>query len=257
MASGATLDFGFVLVDERTLLVRMAFVANLVIAIGAAKLMGLKTTVGIMAIAALQQPFVDAVMKWPGELRLYIQVAAEAQLWRGLFQQELLFLCVVGVVAFNARNPTLQVGRASVVVVFPTILVAIEAAGAYLGRGDIFKGENLGFVATAIYVSFARSVARFATLPFGAGMGIELGCHSGCKVWCILEVFGQFVMAGLAGIRPNIKSWIGGPRVFRLVRRLCVFCRRFFVTGVDNGNDRQNGEQQRKDRTALPRASVR
>ena len=54
MTNGATLDLGFVLVDERPLLFRMALVADLVIAVRPAELMGQETAMGVVAIPALK-----------------------------------------------------------------------------------------------------------------------------------------------------------------------------------------------------------
>src|SRR6516165_7914641 len=99
MTNRATLDLGFVLVDERPLLFGMALVADLVIAVRSAELMGQETSMGVVAIPALEQTFVDAVMKWPCELRAHIEVTVVTELWRGLFQQKLSFFCVVGIVA--------------------------------------------------------------------------------------------------------------------------------------------------------------
>ena len=83
MASGAALQLGFVLVDEGTLLVGMALVADLVIAVGPAELVSQETTMGVVAIATLQQPFIDPVMERPCELRPHIQMAFVAKLRRG------------------------------------------------------------------------------------------------------------------------------------------------------------------------------
>jgi len=54
MTDRAALEFGFVLVDKWSLLLGVALVADLVIAVGPAKLVRLETTMRIVAIAALQ-----------------------------------------------------------------------------------------------------------------------------------------------------------------------------------------------------------
>ena len=89
---------------------------------------------GIVAIGALDQPFIHPVMKWPGELRLYVQMARETKLRRCLFQQKIAFLAVVRVVAIRARNAALQVGGTTVIVLLVRVLVAIQAARADLRR---------------------------------------------------------------------------------------------------------------------------
>ena len=79
MANSAAFQLCFVLVDEGPLLVKMTLVADLVKAGGPAELVSQETTVGVVAIAALQQPFVDPVTERPCELRPHIQVAPIAK----------------------------------------------------------------------------------------------------------------------------------------------------------------------------------
>ena len=86
MADSATFDLGFVLVDEGPLLFGVTLVANLVIAGCPAELVSQETTMGVVAVGALQQSFVDAVMKWPGELSTHIQMARVTKLRRRLFE---------------------------------------------------------------------------------------------------------------------------------------------------------------------------
>jgi len=117
MANGATLELGFVLVHEGALLVSVALVANFVVAVGSAKLVGQETTVRIVAVATLEQPFVYAVVKRPGELGANIEVAAIAEFRRRFFQQELRFPGVVGRVAINAAHSAFQMSRAPIIVV--------------------------------------------------------------------------------------------------------------------------------------------
>src|ERR1700739_3895089 len=107
MADSATFDLGFVLVDEGPLLFGVALVANLVVTVGSTELMSQETTMGVVAIAALHEPFGDAVMKRPGELRLHIQMAAIAELRRGLFQQEFTLFRVVRGMTIDAGNAAL------------------------------------------------------------------------------------------------------------------------------------------------------
>ena len=84
MANGAALQLRFVLVDEGPLLVKMTLVADLIKAGGPAELVSQETAMGVVAIAALQQPFVDPVTERPCELRPDIQVAPIAKV-RGSF----------------------------------------------------------------------------------------------------------------------------------------------------------------------------
>src|SRR5215469_4427462 len=204
MAHRATLDLRFVLVDKGSLFIRMAFVANLVIAVSAAELACQKASMRVVAVAALEQSFVDAMMKWPGELGPDIQMAAIAEIWSSFLQQELLLFGVVRVVAIGATYAALQVSRTSIVVVLLAVLVAIEAARADLRGGRILKCEDLRFIATAVHMSLAGPVTRFATLPFGSRVSIELSGHGGHKMRSVFEAFGDFVMAGFACIGPDV-----------------------------------------------------
>jgi hypothetical protein len=83
MANGAALQLSFVLVDEGPLLVEMTLVADLVKAGGPAELVSQETTMGVVAIAALQQPFVDPVTERPCELCPHIQMALITKSRRG------------------------------------------------------------------------------------------------------------------------------------------------------------------------------
>lgn len=128
MTNGAAFELGFMLVYEWPLFVGVALVTDLVIAVGPAQLVSKETTMRVVAVAALEQPFVDPMVKWASELRANIQMAGVAQLWCSLFQQEFFFFRVVRGMAFYARDSALQVGRPPIVVVLLGVLVAIQAA---------------------------------------------------------------------------------------------------------------------------------
>ena len=70
------------LINVRTLLLGVTFVANGIAGGIGAQLFGPKRSMGIVAIVALDQAFVNAVVKRPGELRAYVSVAAVAERWR-------------------------------------------------------------------------------------------------------------------------------------------------------------------------------
>jgi hypothetical protein len=125
MADSATFDLGFVLVDEGPLLFGVALVANLVVTVGSTELMRQKSAMSIVAVGALQQSFVDAVMKWPGELSAHIQMARVTELRRRLFEQELAFSCMVRGVAVDAGDSALQMGRAAKIVLLVAVGVTV------------------------------------------------------------------------------------------------------------------------------------
>jgi hypothetical protein len=83
MADSATFDLGFMLVDEGPLLFNVALVANLVVTVGSTELMSQKSSMSVVAVGALYQSFIDAMMEWPGELSAHIQMARVTELRRG------------------------------------------------------------------------------------------------------------------------------------------------------------------------------
>lgn len=95
MTHGAPFDLRFMLINEWSLLVGMALVTDFVRTRCHTQLVLVKATMRIMAIVALNQPFVYPVMKRASELRTDIQVTSVAKLGRSIFQQELRFLWMV------------------------------------------------------------------------------------------------------------------------------------------------------------------
>ena len=220
MANGATLELGFVLVHEGPLLVSVALVANFVIAVGSAKLAGQETTVRIVAVATLEQPFVYAVVKRPGELGANIQMAAIAEFRRRFFQQELRFPGVVGRVAINAGHSVFQMSRPPIIVVLLAILVASQATSTGLGGRSILKGENLCFVATTVDVCFAGSMACFAAFPSGSLLCLQLSFHGGGEVWIVFKPLGNLLMARLASVWTHVERGVGWGNIALLFSRL-------------------------------------
>ena len=77
------------LVDKRALLVDVAFEADRILRGGSAHLLGTDGTVYVVAIAALDQPFVHAMMKGHLELSFLLKVASVAKLGLSLYEQKL------------------------------------------------------------------------------------------------------------------------------------------------------------------------
>lgn len=80
------------LVYKRSGFVRMTLEADGVLRGSGAQLARQKSTMRVMAIAALHEPFVDTMMKGARELLFCFEMAAVAKLWLLLFHQELAFL---------------------------------------------------------------------------------------------------------------------------------------------------------------------
>src|SRR5271165_4012535 len=179
MAHLAALDLGFMLVNERPLLVGVALVTNFVLASHGAKLVPLKPPMRIVAVVALHESFIHAVVKGARELRPHVHVAAVAQLRRRFLQQKLGLFRMMWRMAIDAGHAALQVGRARVVALFVAALVAGQAASADLfGRGAL-ECEDFRFVASPIHVGFTWAVAAFASVPLGPFLIV----HCGDEVW--------------------------------------------------------------------------
>ena len=162
-----------------------------------------------MAIVALNQPLGNPVVEGSSELRANILVAGVTKVRRLGLHQELVFLGVMGVVAIDAGDAVGQVYGAIVTTVLIGVLVTAEAARAgFLGSG-VLKGEDLGFIATAVDVCFAWTVAGLTTMPLRTLMGLELGIQGGREVGSLLETRRDFIMARLASIGADIQSGIG------------------------------------------------
>ena len=78
-----------VLEHKRPLLVRVTFKANRILRGGSPHLFGFHRAVDVMAIAALDQPFIHAMMERHVELSFLLQMAPIAKLGLGLYEQKL------------------------------------------------------------------------------------------------------------------------------------------------------------------------
>jgi len=102
VADHAAFDLGFVLVDERPLLFRVALVADLVARSVGAQLLGAVGAVRVMAIVALKEAFGDTMMKGTGKLCADVLMAGVAEFRRFDLHQELAFLGVMRRMAVDA-----------------------------------------------------------------------------------------------------------------------------------------------------------
>ena len=84
MAGDTAFDFGFVLINEWTLLIGVAFVTNFVLANCGTQLMLFKASMRVVTIVALQQSFIYPVMERPGKLCPDIQVTSVTKFGRGI-----------------------------------------------------------------------------------------------------------------------------------------------------------------------------
>jgi hypothetical protein len=73
MAGRASFHFhGGVFVNERTVLIDMAFITDGILSRRHAYLLGLDGPVHVVAIGALDEPLVDTMMEWHGKLRFLL-----------------------------------------------------------------------------------------------------------------------------------------------------------------------------------------
>ncbi len=175
----------------------------------------------VVAIVALHQPFIYPMVERPPELYPHILVAAVAQLRRLLFHQELVFLGFVWRVAINACDAVGQVHGAVVVPMLFGVLVAAQAARASLLRCGVLKGEDFGFVTSAVHVLFPRAMTSLAAMPLHAFLRVELPVHGGCEVGRSGEIRIDRLVAGLAGVGTHVEVGIRRRSIcFGLVRGL-------------------------------------
>ena len=169
------------------------------------QLLRLERAVRAVAVIALHQSFVHPMMESPGELRSDIHVAAVAELWRRFLEQKFALLGVVRRMAIDTRNSALQVGGTAVIALLVAGLMAIKAASTNIGGRCVLKREDLCFVAAALNVLFARTVARLAAMPLRTLLGIESGYEMRrCFVTCIEALRRHVFMAGFASLCPYV-----------------------------------------------------
>src|SRR5271156_4949387 len=139
-------------VDKRPLLVGVARKTDRILRGGSAYLFRADRPMDVVAITALDQPFVHAMMEWHCKLRFLVEVARVAKLRLSLNQQKLRGLRMVGRMARCATDVVLGVLRIDCIHVLRATGVAGQAAGIDFFGGVFAKDENLGFVATTSHV---------------------------------------------------------------------------------------------------------
>ena len=164
---------GRMFVNKRTLLVRVALEADRILRRGSSHLLRFDCAVRVVAIAALNQALVDAVVEGHFEFSFFIEMAAVTKFRLSLHQQELFCRCVVGGVAGDATNVVPRMLGVDCVHVLRAAGVAGQAALVDFLGGMILEDENLGFVAASGDVGGSRAVAAFASLMRWAAFCIE------------------------------------------------------------------------------------
>ena len=195
--------FGFhrhMLVKERTLLIGMALVTDSIAARQSAQLRYGRGSVGIMAVDALHQSFIHAVVVGFGEIRFGGCVAPIAKLRLALHQQMLFFHRVVRRVAVQTTHIAVGVGRLCEVRMLLTFAVAAQAAGAVFLPRMLAENVNLAFITTTGNVLRPRPVAAFTALLRGTSPRVQSRLPMGRLCPGVVD----FLVTGFAGIRPYI-----------------------------------------------------
>lgn len=131
----------------------MALEADRILRGGSPHLLGFHRSVHVVAVAALDQPFVHAMMEWHVKLGFLLKMAGIAQLGLGLYQQELGFGRMMRRMAGDAADVILGMLRVDGIHMLRAAGMADKAAIVDLFCRVILKNENLGLVTTAFDMS--------------------------------------------------------------------------------------------------------
>ena len=184
-----------VFVDKWSLLVDVAGKANGVLRGRRAHLLGANRSMNIVAVAALDQAFIYAMMKRHRELRLLVQMAGITKRGLRFDQQEFLGFRVVRRMAGRAADVVLRMHRIDGVHVLRAARVAGEALSVDLFRGVLAENENFGFVTAAGHVRRPGAMATFTSLVRRPAFGIECGF----PVRCCFPVLVDLCVTSFAG----------------------------------------------------------
>ena len=169
MARLAALHFHRLMLEyKRPSLVGMAREANGVLRRRGSHLLCPDRSVRIVAVAALNQALIHAMVKGHAELRLLLKMAGVAKLRLGFYQQELPGLRMVRRMAGDATDIILRVHGIDRIHVLRAGSMAGQAAIIDFFGGMVLEDENLRLVAAAGDVGGPGTVAAFASLFGGA-----------------------------------------------------------------------------------------
>jgi hypothetical protein len=191
--------------DKRPLFVRMALEAHRVLRGRRSHLLGPHRSMHVVAIAALDEPFVDAVMEGHREFSLLRQMASVTKFRLRFNQQEFLGLRVMRRMAGDAAHAVLRVHRIKRVHVLLAAGVTRQAACDDFLGGGFLKLEDLGDVTAAGDVRRPGSVTTLAPLMRRAALGIERRLPVRCLLPALVNVF----VAGLADFRAEVRVAAG------------------------------------------------
>jgi hypothetical protein len=205
VAGLAAINFHRLMLEhKRSLLVCVAREADLILRRRGAHLLRPHRAVRIVAVRALHQALVHAVVERHVEFRLLRQVAGIAELGLGLHQHEIRVLPVVRRMAGNATDLVLGMFGVDGVHMLSAAGVAAQATRInFFGRGFL-EEEELGRIRWIGYVARGGAVAILAAVLGDATFFVCL-----LPVRTFLPAIVNVCMARLAALRTHIRRWTG------------------------------------------------
>jgi len=206
---------GSVLPGKWTCLVCMAVETNHVLGGGGTQLLRQKTAVLVVAIGAVDQALIHAMVERLGEIRLDFQMAAVTQGRLRRLQKLAIDLGRVHRMAVHAPNVVFQVlGAEKVGVLFSELMAAQAALGGFFAR-ERGKPDDL-FRIGRLCVRLARPMAGFTALPFRTVALVQRGL----PVRPLVVTFGLFFVAGFAGLSAHVLGRVNGLLALRFLALL-------------------------------------
>ena len=172
---------------------------------------GSERTVRVVAIAAVHDSFVDAVLERHGELRTNIGVAFVAQLRLHFRQQELGRGGAMDGVTIGAYHIVFSVGGAPDVGAGESLGMAAQAVVQNPFWFELGKSNDCCLSAESRDVSLPRAVAALASGMFGR----LLACGGALEMWVLKEFRRNVGMTGFAGLA----AYEAAAGIFRGQRR--------------------------------------
>ena len=210
VASGAALGLHrHMLVHERPLLVGMALVANGIAARQGSRLPHARRPVDVMAVVALDQALVYAMVKGLGKVALRVLVAAVTQVWF-LFGKQGLRLGGMHAVTIDAGHARAGMLAPIEVHLVRALGVAVQTDTEDLTCFDFSQARDLAPVSSSIDVGRTGPMANFAAFSAGlllyaknAGMRRRLH-HAGLVRMADLALFAADICCSGSG-----QHWCG------------------------------------------------
>jgi hypothetical protein len=217
VASLATFDFhDLVLEDVGSLFVGVAFEARDILRGRGAQLVSPDSAMRIVAIGALNEAFIHAMVEGHFKLRPHLKMAGVTKLRLALHEQELLDGGMMGRMAIDATDLVAGMLRADGVHMFGVFCVAIEAALIHFFGCRFIEAEDFCGVGGVRGMGGTRPVAGFAAVT-GNVVFLEEGY---LPVRRFVPGVEDLLMTGLACVGAGVGGFGGRGR--RRGRRLIL-----------------------------------